>query len=179
MDDRLAQHSTARAGIIAHRVFHVSDRRTDAILLDALIQDDPDADLIPKLVNGLLAHSVNGRWGSTQENVFVLVALDRYFNTYESVEPDFVARMWLGEGYVGEHAYQGYSTDYTQTVVPMSYLVDQQPETITLEKQGDGRLYYRLGLRYAPEACSSTRWRWASLSSAAMRRWIFPRCHPG
>ncbi len=129
-----------------------SDRRTDAILLDALIQDDPDADLIPKLVNGLLAHSVNGRWGSTQENVFVLVALDRYFNTYESVEPDFVARMWLGEGYVGEHAYQGYSTDYTQTVVPMSYLVDQQPETITLEKQGDGRLYYRLGLRYAPES---------------------------
>jgi hypothetical protein len=128
-----------------------SDRRTDAILLDALIQDDPSADLIPKLVNGLLAHRVRGRWGSTQENVFVLVALDRYFNTYEATAPDFVARIWLGDGYVGEHVYQGYTTDYQQTVVPMNFLVDQQPADITLSKEGEGRLYYRLGLRYAPD----------------------------
>jgi hypothetical protein len=39
-----------------------SDRRTDAILLDALIEDNPQSDLIPKLVNGLLAHRTKGRW---------------------------------------------------------------------------------------------------------------------
>ena len=50
-----------------------SDRRTDAILLEALITDDPQSDLIPKLVNGLLAHRTQGRWGNTQENVFVLL----------------------------------------------------------------------------------------------------------
>ena len=60
-----------------------SDRRTDAILLDALIEDNPQSDLIPKVVNGLLAHRTKGRWGNTQENVFVLLTLDRYFNTYE------------------------------------------------------------------------------------------------
>ena len=101
-----------------------SNRRTDAILLDALMADNPDSDLIPKLVNGLLAHRTQGRWGNTQENVFVLIALDRYFNTYEAQTPDFVARIWLGETYAGSYAYQGYSTDRHETTVPMSYLVD-------------------------------------------------------
>jgi alpha-2-macroglobulin len=131
-----------------------SDRRTDAILLDALIDDSADHDLIPKLVNGLLAHRTRGRWGNTQENVFVLLALDRYFNTYESQTPDFVARVWLGEAYAGEHEFRGRTTDRYETLIPMAYLVDESPESglqdLILSKDGPGRLYYRLGLRYAP-----------------------------
>lgn len=137
-----------------------SNRRTDAIMLDALINDQPESDLIPKVVNGLLANAVDGRWNNTQENVWVLLALDRYFNTFENVEPDFIARVWFGQTYVAEHPYQGYTTDAQQTVLPMSFLLDQfnqggdaQVEThdLTIQKDGaDGRLYYRLGLRYAP-----------------------------
>jgi hypothetical protein len=43
-----------------------------------------------------------------------------------------------------------------QTVVPMQYLVDNwgadpaATQNITIGKEGDGRLYYRLGLSYAP-----------------------------
>ncbi len=130
-----------------------SNRRTDAILLDALMADNPDSDLIPKLVNGLLAHKVKGRWRNTQENIFVLLALDRYFNTYESQTPDFVARMWLGETYAGEHAYRGRSTERNRTQIPMSYLVDGEAgetQDLIIHKEGQGRLYYRLGLKYAP-----------------------------
>ncbi|MDO9174672.1 MAG: alpha-2-macroglobulin family protein, partial [Actinomycetota bacterium] len=39
-----------------------SDRRTDGIVLDALIANAPDSDLIPKVVAGLLANRVKGRW---------------------------------------------------------------------------------------------------------------------
>jgi hypothetical protein len=132
-----------------------SNRRTDAILLDALIGDNPQSDLIPKVVNGLLAHRTRGRWGNTQENVFVLLALDRYFNTYETQSPDFVARIWLGETYAGDHAYQGYTTERHETQIPMQYLVDEAlggggTQNLILSKEGVGRLYYRLGLRYAP-----------------------------
>jgi len=128
-----------------------SNRRTDAILLDAMIADSSDADLIPKLVNGLLAHRKSGHWGNTQENVFVLLALDRYFNTYESQTPDFVARIWLGETYAGAHAYEGYTTERHETKIPMNYLVDGADlQDLVLSKDGVGRLYYRLGLRYAP-----------------------------
>jgi uncharacterized protein YfaS (alpha-2-macroglobulin family) len=130
-----------------------SDRRTDAVLLDALIADNPDNDLIPKLVNGLLAHRKQGRWGNTQENVFVLIALDRYFNTYEAQTPDFVARVWLGETYAANHAYEGYTTERHETTVPMEYLVDpaqSKTQNLAIQKDGTGRLYYRLGLKYAP-----------------------------
>lgn len=129
-----------------------SDRKTDAVLLDTMIADDPNSDLIPKLVNGLLAHRKRGRWGNTQENVFVLLALDRYFNTYEAQEPEFVARIWLGDTYAGEHEYVGYSTERHLTEIPMGYLVDTEQETqdLIINKIGPGRLYYRLGLKYAP-----------------------------
>jgi uncharacterized protein YfaS (alpha-2-macroglobulin family) len=132
-----------------------SNRRTDGILLDTLILDNPGSDLIPKLVNGLLAHRTKGHWGNTQENVFVLLALDRYFNTFEAQTPDFVARIWLGETYAGEHAFEGRTTERHETDIPMPYLVFESlggggTQDLVLSKQGEGRLYYRLGLRYAP-----------------------------
>ena len=132
-----------------------SDRRTDAILLDALIEDNPQSDLIPKLVNGLLAHRTRGRWESTQENVFVLMALDRYFNVYEDVEPDFVARIWLGENYAGNSEFRGYTADIYQLKIPMTFVLDETAgrggsSAIILSKEGAGRLYYRLGIKYAP-----------------------------
>jgi hypothetical protein len=107
------------------------------------------------LVNGLLAHRKRGRWGNTQENVFVLLALDRYFNTFESQTPDFVARIWLGETYTGEHVYEGRTTDRRETIVPMVYLVDPvlgggETQDLIISKEGTGRLYYRLGMNYAP-----------------------------
>ena len=132
-----------------------SNRRTDAILLDAMIADDPDNDLIPKLVTGLLAHRIRGHWGNTQENVFVLLSLDRYFNTFEAQTPDFVARIWLGDTYVGGHEYVGRSTERHETKVPMAYLVNPElggggTQNLIINKTGPGRLYYRLGLKYAP-----------------------------
>jgi uncharacterized protein YfaS (alpha-2-macroglobulin family) len=136
-----------------------SDRRTDAIVLEAMIAGDPESDLIPKVVNGLLAHRTQGRWGNTQENVFVLLALDRYFKTFEAQTPDFVARIWLGDTYVGAHAYQGRTTERHETTIPMSYLSNSfeaglaagdEVQDLILSKEGPGRLYYRLGLRYAP-----------------------------
>ena len=130
-----------------------SDRRTDAILLDALIGDNPQSDLIPKLVNGLLAQRVKGHWDNTQEDVFILLALDRYFNTFEAQTPDFVARVWMGSGYAGDATYQGRTTQRQETDIPMSYLVaqaDSGTQALTISKEGNGRLYYRIGLRYAP-----------------------------
>lgn len=131
-----------------------SNRRGDGVILNALIGDQPDSDLIPKLVAGLLGGRTAGRWGNTQENAFILLALDRYFNTYEAQTPDFVARIWLGEQYAGETAFRGRTTDYKQVDVPMRFLAGELAgeQDLVIAKDGPGRLYYRLGLRYAPLA---------------------------
>jgi uncharacterized protein YfaS (alpha-2-macroglobulin family) len=140
-----------------------SDRRADGIILEALIGDQPKNDLIPKLVRGLLAHRTKGRWENTQENVFTLLALDRYFNTFEKVTPNFVAHVWLGNVYAGAQDFKGRSTDRQLVNVPMRYLIEntreQQPEAaspndvtrnLIVSKEGQGRLYYRIGMNYAP-----------------------------
>jgi alpha-2-macroglobulin len=129
-----------------------SNRRSDGILLEATIGDRPESDLIPKLVAGLLAHRKRGRWLNTQENVFILLALDRYFQKYEQGTPDFVARAWLGDAFALEHRFRGRSVDRQHVDVPLSYLAGrQQPLDLVISKHGSGRLYYRVGMQYAPK----------------------------
>jgi uncharacterized protein YfaS (alpha-2-macroglobulin family) len=131
-------------------LFH-SDRRADAIILEALIVDQPANDLIPKIVRGLLGHRKEGRWENTQENSFVLLALDKYFGVYEKVTPNFVARAWLGSGYAGDHQFKGRTTERFNVNIPMSYLAQNAaPQNLILSKDGAGRMYYRIGMQYAP-----------------------------
>ncbi len=128
-----------------------SNRRADGVILEALIGDQPQNDLIPKIVRGLLANRKQGRWENTQENVFILLALDRYFNTYEKATPDFVAKAWLGDTFAGQQQFRGRSTDRQQVNVPMSYIAQKDgAQNLVLSKEGTGRLYYRIGMSYAP-----------------------------
>jgi uncharacterized protein YfaS (alpha-2-macroglobulin family) len=127
-----------------------SDRKTDGIVLDALITETPDSDLIVKVVNGLLGNQTRGRWNNAHENAFILLALNRYFDTFESITPDFVARVWLGDLYASEYSFLDRTTERATTLVPMSELVTVGDTNLIVQKDGEGRLYYRLGLRYAP-----------------------------
>jgi len=117
-------------------------------LLDALIGDQPKSDLIPKLVRGLLGGRKRGHWMNTQENVFILLALDRYFNTYEKATPDFVARVWLGQAYAGEQMFKDVSADRSKlnsADVSSRGRTANGPANLTIGKEGTGRLYYRIG----------------------------------
>jgi uncharacterized protein YfaS (alpha-2-macroglobulin family) len=127
-----------------------SDRRVDAVMLESLIEDQPKLDLIPKIVTGLLAHRKAGRWLNTQENSFALLALDLYFQTYEKVTPNFVARVWLGDAYAGDHAFRGRTTEYAAIDVAMTDVAKHDKQDLTIQKDGAGRLYYRVGMTYAP-----------------------------
>jgi len=143
-------HFTTTYSDGAHLLLH-SNRRADGIILEALIGDDPKNDLIPKIVRGLLAHRVKGRWENTQENAFILLALDRYFQVYEKATPNFVARAWLGDAFAGGYEFRGRTTDSHQINIPMSYLMAQPgQQNLALGKEGAGRLYYRIGMNYAP-----------------------------
>jgi hypothetical protein len=131
-----------------------SSRRVDAILLESMIRRTPKHDLIPKIARGLLDHRKRGRWGNTQENVFVLLALKEYFDAYEKQTPNFVARAWLGSDYAAEHTYKGRSTDTKMVDIPLTMvkerLGDDGKTDLVLQKDGKGRLYYRIGMTYAP-----------------------------
>jgi hypothetical protein len=144
-----AANFTTSYGDDAYLMLH-SNRRTDGVVLQTLINQTPESNLIPKVVNSLLAHRTRGHWGSSQENVFILLALDSYFNTFEAEMPDFVAQLWLGQTYAGAQEFIGRSTDRYLTEIPMNYLADEEVGDVIVSVAGDGRLYYRLSLNYAP-----------------------------
>ena len=127
-----------------------SQRRTDAVVLEALLRTDPRNELVAKTVRGLLGHRRAGRWDNTQENSWVLLALDRYVREYETQTPDFVARVWLGDRFAGQHRFAGRNADRHHLAVPMSALLGAGADAVTVGKEGAGRVYYRAGLRYAP-----------------------------
>ena len=163
LNDRVTE--TAGAATIAtgyeegaYLLLH-SSRRSDAVLLEALIAAQPDGGrpddgLIAKLVRGLLGHRVKGRWANTQENVWVLLALERYFRTFESRPPDFTAGVWLGGRYAGGREFRGRSVEQVSLDLPLAVVRAGAEEggaaPLIVGAEGAGRLYYRLGLRYAP-----------------------------
>ena len=136
----------------AHLILH-SSRRADGIILESLIDDKPKSDMIPKVVRGLLAHRKRGRWGNTQENAFVLLAMDRYFREFEKVTPNFVAKVWLGDQMAPTQSFRGRQTKRHHLGIPMSYVANAAKSGttgLTISKEGPGRLYYRIGMNYAP-----------------------------
>jgi alpha-2-macroglobulin len=130
-----------------------SERRADGVILESLLKAEPNNDLIPKIVRGLLSGRTKGRWGNTQENAFILLALDKYFHVYEKVTPNFVAKVWLGDAFAGEQKFVGRSNHTNSISVPMNYLQTQKAtQNLAIDKQGEGRLYYRIGMNYAPKS---------------------------
>lgn len=139
----------------AHLLLH-SNRRSDAVVLDALLKVKPESDLVLKTVNELLsARTAQGWWATPQENAFILSAGARYFAEFENEDPDFVSRMWLDKSYVAEHVYKNRTTRRDNTTIPMDYLMNALgwgKQDLTVQRDGDaGRLYYRLGVKYAPK----------------------------
>jgi len=144
------------------------------VLLEALIATDPKNDSHSKIVTGLLAHRKAGRWTNTQENAFVLLALDRYFRTYEAVTPDFVARVWLGDRFAGERAFRGRSTDRAHLEIPMNMLAGPQATSVTLAKAGPAASTTAWGFGTPRRASRSRRSIAGSPWSAATRRFDAP-----
>jgi hypothetical protein len=140
-----ATRYTEGAEVLLH-----SNRRTDAVVLEGLLAADPGSELAAKTVRGLLGHRVRGRWSNPQENAWVLLAVQRYFRAYEAQTPDFVARVWLGDRLASSAPFRGRSADRALTSVPMRVLQAERPGSVTVAKEGTGRLYFRAGLRYAP-----------------------------
>ena len=142
----------ARSAQVAegHLLLH-SRRRTDALLLRALMEVEPTADLIPKVVRSLMAgRGPHGHWGSSQDNLFVLQAMQQYFQRYEAVTPEFEARVWLDDTLVLDAPFSGREGEYQQVSLPLDWLYAEDPTRIQIQRTGQGRLYYRLGFDYVP-----------------------------
>ena len=133
-----------------------SDGRSDAILLMALLRVEPEHPIVAKLARGLLERRRGGAWRNTQENAYALVALVDYARVYEAELPDFDARAWVGGANVLDVKFRGRElaprTAFTDmaTILGMSQKPGDSLLPVVLQRQGAGRLYYRLAAEWAP-----------------------------
>jgi alpha-2-macroglobulin len=133
------------------RLLLASDSRSTALALDALIREDAKQPLILKLARGLLAARAHGRWRSTQENLVVIQAMRRYFDTYEKDVPNFTGKLWVGDVAYAEQAFAGRTNVRATARLDWKQLVPGSVHDVAVEKTGPGRMYYRIGITYAPK----------------------------
>lgn len=159
-------HVNERIAYDLQEVFH-SSTRSDAIVLLGLLEVVPDHPVVEKLARGLLGGRVGGRWRNTQENAYAVLALAAYAKVYERETPDFVARGWVGRKPVLDHSFVGRTFEQGTTKVAMVDLLANargnqttgdggapaaSPISMILQRIGRGRMYYRLGVEWAPAA---------------------------
>jgi alpha-2-macroglobulin len=151
-----AIHETAAGATVAasytegERLLLVSSIKTTALALDALMREAPDQAVIAKLARGVLEARRSGRWSSTQDNLVVLTTMRRYFDTYEQATPRYTGKLWFGTAAYAEQAFVGRTSARGTARVAWTTLAAGSTHDIAVVKDGPGRLYYRLGITYAP-----------------------------
>jgi alpha-2-macroglobulin len=118
-------------------------------VLWALLAVDPKHTLGAALARGLLERRAAGRWRSTQESAYALLALDAYRRAQEPTLPHFDASVWLEGRQLFGAAFNGPDARSATQRVPMSELRGQSGK-LSFKKQGEGSLFYEARLRYAP-----------------------------
>lgn len=132
-----------------------TNTRTTAILLDTLIKVDPNNTLAPNAVRWLMANRVDGRWRSTQETAWTLMALTGWMVQSGELEAAYTYTAELnGTQVLDGSANQDNLRTSRQTVLQIDQLQAGQPNPLVIRRQGDqGNLYYTADLKvYLPAA---------------------------
>lgn len=122
-----------------------SDTRATALLLRALVAAEPAHPLIPRLARGLLESRRRGRFRTTHDAAWALLALDDLRRARPSA-PQVSARVFLGDTLIHDQAIP--SGRQISFGVPVRGLIESAGQPLTFA--ADGPLYYHATLRFAP-----------------------------
>jgi uncharacterized protein YfaS (alpha-2-macroglobulin family) len=150
-----------------------SDTRTTAIALGTLVNLNPDHPYVGKMARYLTqARGKDGKYRTTQESAFALMALTEVVRVREKAAPNFQGRALLAGKPVAEAEFRGRSLEVRRTVLPMSKLpAIGAKSAFEFVRQGSaGMLSYGAVLRYAPAQMP----RDALDRGLVVQRWIEP-----
>jgi len=117
-----------------------SSMREAAILLSAYMDVDPDNPNVPALVRRLEEGMQRGRWATTQENGFALVALGKYIRSYRQQTTRYDAQISVGNTQLASFTHDNASPDKREpvTITP----ADIGGSTVRVAVNGTGVLHY-------------------------------------
>lgn len=134
-----------------YRQMYMSDVKTTSSAILTLLKADTNNANITKLVRGLLSKMKNGKYRTTQQNMYVLWALLEYFKTYEKQTPDFKVSVYAEVKRLLSKYFKGRSFTITSG---KRYFNNYKKDRIRVKvnKNGKGRLYYTIRLNYVPDS---------------------------
>ncbi len=120
---------------------------TTAMVVYALSQEQPDSPLLAEAVRYLMAHRrVNGTWGSTYANAWILMALAEVMRSTEEVGASFGFFATLNGVPVANGQASGEGAPVVADI-PIDDLYVGDPNALSINRgPGSGRLYYTAGL---------------------------------
>ncbi len=133
---------------------HIGSVKTTALALDALLFAKQPFENAFESASWLIRQlNAQGSWENTSDNAAVFTALNTYYRTKESADPDFAASVKLGAQTVFEQTFQGRTSEAKNGSVPFAEAYGQGTETrVSFGKSGAGTLYYTLSQVYEPRA---------------------------
>ncbi|OOY39041.1 hypothetical protein BOV90_11395, partial [Solemya velum gill symbiont] len=88
-------------------------------------------------------------WENTQENIFCMNSLIEYSRSYENVKPDMTVVVAMDDKLIGQDAF----SDLRDDAATFTHLITADDpgaeRTVTISREGDGRLYYATRMSYA------------------------------
>lgn len=135
-----------------------SPLRTNCAVLSALTamgetqQGAPRVGDIPSKLARTITQSRGNRehWENTQENMFCMNAITDFARVYEDVEPTMVVTAKIDEIAIGQQSFEDFRDPPVTFERPMQASDPGRKGTVTLEKDGEGRVYYAVQMRYSP-----------------------------
>ena len=173
--DRLLSHASVTSGKLTfneeiddgYSRLLATPLRTQCAILSALAADDSPQPL------GSSAASVAGpaaivraitqtrgsrdHWENTQENIFCMNALVDYARRWEADTPALQASVQLDDQVLGRGHFTAYDDPPVDIVRPLSATDPGSEQSLMIQRQGQGRLYYTTRLAYAPLAVPAAR----------------------
>jgi uncharacterized protein YfaS (alpha-2-macroglobulin family) len=120
--------------------------RTQTMVLRALAARGRHP-LLSSVARGLLGSRKQGKFATTQEGAWALLALDDYRRVAETATPSFVATVLLGERQLAQARFER-GSQAERLEIPLAELRAHAGDGLVFEKQGSGKLFYEARLRY-------------------------------
>ena len=126
-----------------------TDTRTTAVVLGALIELDPENDLLPQAVRWLMVARTADHWETTQETAWAVMALTDWMLTTGELQPDYMMSATLnGERLFAEQATPDNVRETIELRIEVAdLLADEANRLAFTHGEGDGVMYYTAHLR--------------------------------
>jgi len=126
------------------RLNWTTDTRATAVILQSLVQIEPDSLLIPNVVRYLVSARTADHWESTQETAWAVIGLTDWMVESRELTPDYDFSVTVnGEQLLADEATPEDVRETRELQVSVAEMLTDELNEIAFERtEGDGNLYY-------------------------------------